>query len=209
MNTSRFPLRLGVLISGGGRTLVNLHEHIQHGKLNAKISVVISSLSKVKGIERANSIGLPVVVIRLKDYPDTDSFSDAITWTLEEAEVDLACLAGWTCFWRIPERWMGRVMNIHPALLPKHSGKGFYGHRVHEAVLAAGESESGCTVHFANNQYDAGPIILQRKVPVLPGDDADTLASRVFEQECVAYPEAIRLFAEGRIALKDGQVVRP
>jgi len=199
--------RLGVLISGGGRTLVNIHEHIRQGKLKADIAVVISSLSKVKGVERARALGLPVVVIRRKDYPDTDSFSDAVTRTLEAHRVDLACLAGWTCFWRLPERWMGRVMNIHPALLPKYGGKGFYGHRVHEAVLAAGETESGCTVHFANNEYDAGPIILQRKVPVLPGDDPDTLAARVFEQECIAYPEAIRLFTEGRIALRDGQVV--
>jgi folate-dependent phosphoribosylglycinamide formyltransferase PurN len=106
----------------------------------------------------------------------------------------------------MPATWIGRVMNIHPALLPKYGGKGFYGHRVHEAVLAAGEKESGCTVHFANNEYDAGPIILQRKVPVLPRDDADALAARVFEQEGLAYPEAIRLFAENRLRLRDGGV---
>lgn len=202
------PLRLGVLISGGGRTLINMHEQIQQGRLDAEIAVVICSRAQVKGVQLTQELGLPLEVIRIKDHPDTDSFSEAITRTLEKAEVDLACLAGWMCFWKIPERWMGRVMNIHPALLPKYGGKGFFGHHVHEAVLKAGQTESGCTVHFANNEYDAGPIILQRKVPVLPGDDADALAARVFEQECIAYPEAIRLFAEGRIALQGDQVIR-
>ena len=168
--------------------------------------VVISSLPDVKGVERARAAGLPVVIVRKKDHPDEAEFSRLITEALEAHDVQLACLAGWTCFWRIPDRWIGRVMNIHPALLPKYGGKGFYGHHVHEAVLAAGDKESGCTVHFANNEYDAGPIILQRKIPVLPSDDADTLAARVFEQETLAYPEAIRLFAEGRVVLKGDRV---
>lgn len=199
-------LRLGVLISGGGRTLQNLVELIRRGELNAEIVVVISSLPDVKGVERARAAGLPVVIVRKKDHPDEAEFSRLITEALEAHDVQLACLAGWTCFWRIPDHWIGRVMNIHPALLPKYGGKGFYGHHVHEAVLAAGDKESGCTVHFANNEYDAGPIILQRKVPVLPGDNADTLAARVFEQEILAYPEAIRLFAEGRISLVGDRV---
>jgi phosphoribosylglycinamide formyltransferase-1 len=191
-------LHLGVLISGSGRTLQNFVELIGRGELDARIAVVISSLAKVKGVERARAAGLPVEVIRVKDHPDVGEFSGLIVEALERRGVQLACQAGWTAYWRIPDRWMGRVMNIHPALLPKYGGKGFYGHHVHEAVLAAGEKESGCTVHFANNEYDAGPIILQRKVPVLPGDTADALADRVFEQELVAYPEAIRLFAAGK-----------
>jgi len=200
------PLRLGVLLSGGGRTLQNLIDVIGRRELAAEIVVVISSLSKVKGVERAKDAGLPVVVIRKKDHPDVDEFSARIAEALDEHGVDLAVQAGWMCYWRLPERWLGRVMNIHPGLLPKFGGKGYYGHHVHEAVLAAGEKESGCTVHFASNEYDAGPIILQRKVAVLPDDTADTLADRVFEQECVAYPEAIRLFAEGRLRLAGDRV---
>lgn len=200
-------VRLGVLISGSGRTLQNFIEQIDRGELPAQIAVVISSLSKVKGVERARAAGLPVEIIRVKDHPDVDEFSRRIVETLERYGVELACLAGWTCYWRIPPHWLGRVMNIHPALLPKFGGKGFYGHHVHEAVLAAGETESGCTVHFANNEYDAGPIILQRKVPVLPGDTPETLADRVFEQERIAYPEAIRLYAAGRLRF-EGEAVR-
>ena len=188
-------LRLGVLISGSGRTLQNFIDLIDGGKLPADIAVVISSLSKVKGVELARAAGLPVVVVRKRDFADETEFSRRIADVLEAHRVDLAILAGFMCFWKIPDAWLGRVMNIHPALLPKFGGKGSFGHHVHEAVLAAGETETGCTVHFANNAYDAGPIILQRRIPVQPDDTADTLAARVFEQECIAYPEAIRRFA--------------
>ncbi|HPD28842.1 MAG TPA: phosphoribosylglycinamide formyltransferase [Phycisphaerae bacterium] len=206
MGNANQKLRLGVLISGSGRTLQNFIELIKAGQLPAEVAVVISSLPDVKGVERARAAGLPVVVIRKKEHPDEAEFSRLVVEALEAHDVQLACQAGWTCYWRIPDRWLGRVMNIHPALLPKHGGKGFYGHHVHEAVLASGDKESGCTVHFANNEYDAGPIILQRKVAVLPGDDADTLAARVFEQEILAYPEAIRLYAEGRLRLVGDRV---
>lgn len=200
------PLQLAVLISGGGRSLQNLIDLINAGKLNARIAVVISSLSKVKGVERARAAGLPVEIIRRRDFADTASFSDAIVHVLDRYNVQLAVQAGWTCLWHIPEGWFGRVMNIHPALLPKYGGKGYFGHRVHEAVLAAGEPQSGCTVHFANNEYDAGPVILQRVIAVQPDDTPDTLAARVFEQECIAYPVAIRLFAEGRLKLQGDHV---
>lgn len=193
--------QLGVLISGGGRTLQNLVERIAAGELDAHVAVVIASLSKIKGVERARDAGLPVVVVRVQDHPDVDGFSRRIVDALEQHRVDLACMAGWTCYWRIPARWLGRVLNIHPALLPKFGGRGFYGHHVHEAVLAAGDAETGCTVHFANNEYDAGPIILQRRVPVRPGDTPDALAERVFEAERLAYPEAIRLVAAGKVRM--------
>ena len=203
--------RLAVLLSGGGRTLQNLIDCIGRGEIDAEIAVVISSLPQVKGVERARAAGLPVVVIRKKDHPDVDEFSRLIAETLDEYKPDLVCQAGWACYWRIPERWLGKVMNIHPALLPKFGGKGFYGHHVHEAVLAADEEASGCTVHFADNRYDAGPIILQRTVPVLGGDTPDTLAERVFEQECIAYPAAIRLFLKGYLQIQGDRVmlVRP
>jgi folate-dependent phosphoribosylglycinamide formyltransferase PurN len=125
---------------------------------------------------------------------------------LDERKVDLVCMAGFLSYWIIPERYLGRVMNIHPALLPAFGGEGMYGHHVHEAVLARGCKVSGCTVHFVNNRYDDGPIVLQRAVPVRAEDAPDDLAARVFEQECIAYPEAIRLFAEGRLRI-EGRIV--
>ena len=111
-------------------------------------------------------------------------------------------MAGFLSLWRVPDELYGRVINIHPALLPDFGGSGMYGRSVHQAALRAGRSESGCTVHFCDNEYDRGPIILQRKVPVLPDDTPESLAARVFEQECIALPETIQLFAEGRIRLQ-------
>ncbi len=191
-------LRLGVLISGGGRTMVNIQELIEAGKLPAEIAVVIAS-RPCKGVERAEAMHLPVHIVPYKQMPDTETYSAKIAEILDATEVDLVIQAGFLSLWHIPHRYEGRVMNIHPALLPDFGGAGMYGRHVHEAVLASGRKESGCTVHFVTNEYDAGRIILQRKVPVLKGDDADTLAARVFEQECIAYPEAIRLFAAGKL----------
>ena len=193
------PLPIAVLLSGGGRSLRNLIEVIQVRALNARIALVISSRSQVGGVQIARDAGLPVEIIRVKDHPDVGSFSAAIVAALDASGAKLAVQAGWTCLWQIPEHWANKVMNIHPALLPKYGGKGYYGHHVHEAVLRAGETQSGCTIHFANNEYDSGPIVFQKVVPVLPDDTPDSLAARVFEQECVAYPIAIRLFAEGRL----------
>ena len=126
---------------------------------------------------------------------------------LDGASVDLVIQAGFLSLWYVPPQYDGRVMNIHPALLPAFGGHGMFGHHVHEAVLAAGCKVSGCTVHFVTNEYDAGPIIVQKAVAVHEGDDADALAARVFEQECVAYPEAIRLFAQGKLRI-EGKTVR-
>lgn len=174
--------------------MVNLQEHIRSGKLNARIDVVVSSHGDVKGMERSRELGLRTVVLEQKQLLE-EAFQTGITEAV--AEVDLVCMGGFLSLWRIPESFRGRVMNIHPALLPEFGGKGMYGLRVHEAVLAAGKTESGCTVHLCDNEYDHGPIILQRKVPVLRDDTPETLAARVFEQECIAYPEAIRRFADG------------
>jgi len=198
-------VRLGVLISGGGRTLMNILEHIKEGRLNAEVAVVISSRSTVAGVEKAKNAGLNVKIIRTKDYPDVDEFSKRIEQELVAANVDLVIQAGWLCLWKIPARYENRVMNMHPALLPSFGGQGMWGHHVHEAVLAAGCKVSGCTVHFCTNQYDQGPIILQRTCPVKDDDTADILAARVFEQECIAYPQAIKLFAEGRIIIQNGK----
>jgi folate-dependent phosphoribosylglycinamide formyltransferase PurN len=143
-----------------------------------------------------------VRIIRKKDYADIDAFSRRIEEELETAKVDLVVQGGWLCLWRIPPQYVNRVMNVHPALLPCFGGQGMWGHHVHEAVLAAGCKVSGCTVHFCTNEYDRGPIIVQRTCPVEDDDTPDTLAARVFEQECLAYPEAIKLFGEGRLEVE-------
>lgn len=205
MSEKSTHLRVAVLISGSGRTLQNFIDLSRAGQLPIEIALTISSRGDVAGVERARRAGIPVEVISRRDLPP-EEFDRRVTEAIDAAGADLVLMAGWLCPWRIPPRFEHRVMNIHPALLPKYGGKGFYGHHVHEAVLAAGERESGCTVHFANNEYDAGPIILQRRVPVLPDDTPDTLAGRVFEQECIAYPEAIRLFAAGRLKVREGRV---
>ncbi len=197
-------LRLAVLLSGGGRTMANLHEHIRDQQLNAKIDIVISSRADVAGIERAQQYDLKTVIIDRKQLP-VEAFQAKITEAVKA--VDLVCMAGFMSLWRIPESFLGRVINIHPALLPEFGGQGMFGHRVHEAVLAAGKKESGCTVHFCDNEYDHGPVILQRKVQVTDNDTPETLATRIFEQECIAYPDALRLFCEQRIHLENGRVV--
>lgn len=197
------PLQLAVLISGGGRTLVNIEEHIRAGTLNAVVRAVICSRGDVRGVSRANALCLPTIVLKKKAL-SPEAFQNGITEAVDSC--DLVCMAGFLSMWRVPDKWHARVINIHPALLPDFGGPGMYGDRVHQAVLAAGKTESGCTVHFCDNEYDNGPIILQRKVPVEPGDTSDTLAARVFEQECIAYPEAIQLFAEHRISLDGSNV---
>jgi phosphoribosylglycinamide formyltransferase-1 len=193
------PVRLGLLISGSGRTMVNIDKAIKAKKLPAQIAAVICSRKEIKGIELSRQLGFEPAIIRIKDYPGIEHFLDA-------SKVDLVIQAGWLCLWHIPKRYDNRVMNIHPALLPSFGGQGMWGHHVHDAVLRAGCKVSGCTVHFCTNEYDKGPIILQRTCPVLDEDTPETLADRVFEQECLAYPEAIKLYAEGRLAVENNKV---
>jgi formyltetrahydrofolate-dependent phosphoribosylglycinamide formyltransferase len=199
-----FPIRLAVLLSGSGTTLQNLIDRIADGRLKAEIVLVIASKPGVAGLTRAREAGIPAKLVDRKAYATVDAFSEALFAPCREAGSDLVCLAGFLQLIRIPEDFRNRVMNIHPALIPAFCGKGYYGHKVHEAVLASGITVSGCTVHFADNEYDHGPIILQRTVPVLTTDTPDSLAARVFEQECEAYPEAITLFAEGRLPMEFG-----
>lgn len=205
MSQSARHLRLAALISGGGRTIVNLLDCIERGELDAEFVVAIAS-RPCSGVQRLRDRGLPVEIVPYQEMPDVETYSSAINALLDSAEADLVLMGGFLSFWWIPARYYGRTMNIHPALLPGFGGKGLFGRRVHEAVLAAGCKVSGCTVHFASNEYDAGPIIVQRCVPVLEGDIPETLADRVFAKECVAYPEAVRLFAQDRLRI-DGNVV--
>ena len=200
-------IKIGILLSSGGRTMLNILDQIKQGKLDAEISAVISSRSDVAGVDKAKAAGLPVEIIRKKDYPDIEEFSGKIKKNLIAAKVDLVVQAGWLCLWNIPAEFENRVMNIHPALLPAFGGQGMWGHHVHEAVLKAGCKISGCTVHFCTNEYDKGPIIVQKTCPVLENDDPDTLAARVFQQECIAYPEAIKLFSQSRIVIQNNKTI--
>ncbi|MBM4033280.1 MAG: phosphoribosylglycinamide formyltransferase [Planctomycetes bacterium] len=199
-------LKLAVLLSGSGRTLENFFTQIAEGKLDAEVVVVGSSRPDAYGLERARQRGVPTFVVPSRKHRDTASFSRAVLAQLAPYDFDLLLLAGFMCLITIPPELEGRVMNIHPALIPAFCGKGFYGHHVHEAVLHSGARISGCTVHFVDNVYDHGPIIVQKAVPVLDDDTPDTLAARVFEQECVAYPEAVRLFGEGRLRIEGRRV---
>ena len=200
------PINVAVLLSGSGRTLQNFIDRIAAGTLDARISVVIGSRADGYGLERARRHGIPAVLVASRRYRNVDAMGKALAAELDRRPVDLIAMAGFMCLFRIPDKFIGRAMNIHPALIPAFCGKGFYGHRVHEAVLGYGCKVSGCTVHFADNEYDHGPIIIQRAVPVLDDDTPDTLAARVFEQECIAYPEAVQLFAEGRLSIEGRRV---
>jgi formyltetrahydrofolate-dependent phosphoribosylglycinamide formyltransferase len=200
-------LSIAVLLSASGRSLQNLLDRIADGRLPARVVLVVSNKTDAYGLKRARQAGVPVAVFERNAFDDRDDFSAAIFDRCREAGADLVCLAGFLQLLRIPDDFAGRVMNIHPALLPAFGGQGMYGHHVHEAVMDSGAKLSGCTVHFADNVYDNGPIILQRAVEVRDDDSPETLADRVFAAECEAYPEAIRLFAEGRLHL-DGRRVR-
>ncbi|MEX0716266.1 MAG: phosphoribosylglycinamide formyltransferase [Planctomycetaceae bacterium] len=201
------PVRLGVLISGGGTTLANFVREIEAGTLAAEIPIVIASRADCGGIAKTEAAGIPCDVIRRQEFDSLEAFSDAVFERLRAARVDLIVLAGYLLLLRIPADFRHRVMNIHPALVPAFCGKGYYGERVHAAALERGAKVSGCTVHFADNEYDHGPIIVQRCVPVEDDDTPATLAARVFAAECEAYPEAVRLFAAGRLEI-DGRRVR-
>lgn len=201
------PIRLAVLISGGGTTLLNLLEKTRAGQLDAEYPLIIASREDCRGVERAREAGLRCEPIVRSESDSVETFSDRIFTLCREAEVDLVILGGFLCLVSIPDDFENRVMNIHPSLIPAFCGKGFHGHRVHEGVLDRGCKVSGCTVHFANNEYDAGPIILQKVVPVLDDDTPDSLQKRVFQSECEAFPEAIRLFAAGRIHTRDSRVL--
>lgn len=197
MTGGRPPTRLACLISGGGRTVLNIADRIDDGSLKASIELVIASRENIAGVERCRARGLPVAVVARSDFPSDDAMHDRINELLLENRIELVCLCGYLRWFRVDAEFKGKVINIHPALLPEFGGPGMHGEHVHSAVLAAKRPVSGCTVHFVDEQYDHGEIILKRSCPVLPNDTVDTLAARVFEQECLAYPEAIRMLASG------------
>jgi len=201
------PLRIAALIGGGGRTLLNIADHIDRGVLNAQVVCVIASRANIAGVQRARERGFEVHIAGDPKQLGDDAVQDQIWQWVEDAGAELVCLCGWMRLLRIDPTWEGRVMNIHPALLPEFGGRGMYGMRVHRAVLESRRTESGCTVHFVDEQYDHGPTILQRRCAVQPNDTAESLAARVFAEECIAYPEAIGLYAAGRVQYRDGRAV--
>jgi formyltetrahydrofolate-dependent phosphoribosylglycinamide formyltransferase len=200
--------RIAVLVSGGGRSLENLAEVITRGELDAEIALVLSNTSKAFALQRAERLGLETAVVPHREHPDPASFSAAVFAQIEARRCDLVVLAGFLRLLLLPEAWVGRVLNIHPALLPAFGGKGCWGERVHRAVLERGVQFTGCTVHYVTNEYDAGPIVLQRCVAVRPDDTVESLAARVFEEERRALPEAIRMHLSGAVRLEGGRVVR-
>ncbi len=199
------PIRLVALVSGGGTTLQNFIDRIAAGTLPAQVVGVVSSRADAFGVTRAERAGIPVSVVPFA--PRRAAFVDEVWAAVRAFEPQLVCFAGWLHLLPIPADFRHRVLNIHPSLLPAFGGKGMYGHHVHEAVIAYGAKVSGCTVHFADDTYDTGPILVQRCVPVREDDTPDALAARVFAAECEAYPEAVRLIAEGRVAVQGRRVI--
>ena len=174
--------KMAVLLSGSGRTLDNFHERIQQGTLAGEIQVVISNVKNVLGLEKAEKYGYPAYHAESVDQTNE---------ILEKYAIDIICLAGYLKLYTPPAGLEHSVINIHPSLIPSFCGDGFYGNVVHRAVKARGCTVSGCTVHFADENYDQGPIILQKCIEVGYDDDIDTIASTVFAAECEAFPEAI------------------
>lgn len=197
--TASGPLPVAVLLSGSGRTLENLLAKSRGGEVPVAVAAVVASRGDVRGVEVARAAGLPCAVVRRRDHPDADAHNAAINAWLAPFAPRMIVMAGYLCFYRAPAWLVGPVLNIHPALLPRHGGRGMWGRHVHEAVLAAGDRESGCTVHRVSDVYDAGEILAQARVPVLPGDTPETLAARVFTAECELYPRIIA--AQARLLL--------
>ncbi len=205
-------MKTAVLISGRGSNLQALIDAGAEPGWPAGIVLVLSNVAGAKGLERAAAAGIAATVIDHRDFDNRETFDAAMTVAIEAAGAELVCLAGFMRLLSTPfiDHWRDRLINIHPSLLPA-----FKGLDVHQRVLDAGEGFSGCTVHFVRPEMDSGPIIIQAKVPVRPGDDAERLAARVLGHEHVIYPKAVRLIAEGRVrvederALIDGEIVYP
>ncbi len=189
------PVKCVVLLSGSGRTLANFLEKIESGELPLQIVAVVSSRRNVLGVEIARSRDIPVEIFPRRRFKSIEFHNEAINHWLLQFAPELIVLAGYLCFYLQPEGFTGPVVNIHPALLPKYGGQGYYGDKVHQAVIDAGDDQSGCTVHLVDGQYDTGRILEQQTVAVLPDDDADSLASRVFDAECELYPRVLAKLA--------------
>lgn len=205
MNGGHLP-RLSVLLSGTGRTLENLLRATEAGSLPARVVSVVSSRPGVRGLAVARASRIPVSVVARSDFAHDADYSAAIYHSIAPAQPDWLVLGGFSRRLVVPAEWAGRIVNVHPSLLPAFGGRGMYGLNVHEAVLRYGVKLTGCTVHFVDNEYDHGPIILQRAVRVFDADTATTLAARVFAAECAAYPVALHALTTGALTV-DGRRV--
>ncbi|MBP7526473.1 MAG: phosphoribosylglycinamide formyltransferase [Syntrophorhabdaceae bacterium] len=196
-------MNIGFLASHGGSNMQAIIDACKAGRLSAVPVVVISNNGESRALERARNEGIPNYYLSGKTHPDPDSLDQAILDALILHRVDVVALAGYMKKLgpKTLAHFRGRILNIHPALLPKHGGKGMYGIRVHESVIAAGETESGVTVHLVTEEYDRGPILAQVRVPVMPGDTPETLAERVLVQEHILYPATLQRIATGEIIL--------
>ena len=203
-------VRIGVLVSGGGTNLQQLIDAQAAGKLGGgKIVTVISIKPGVFALERAQRAGIETVTLSRKEYPDVETYSQALITALRERDVELVVLSGFLTITSdsFVQAFPNRVMNVHPALLPAFGGKGYYGLHVHEAVLQRGAKLTGATVHFANEVCDGGPIILQKAVEVKEGDTPEILQKRVMEEaEWQLLPRAVELYCQGRLSVQDGIV---
>ena len=195
------PIRVAVLISGSGRTLKNFIELSTEGLLPLDICLVISSTPQAGGLQHAQNANIPTQDFQRGKSASNEAYGNAIFNACREAKVDYVLMAGFLKLAPVPKDFEGRVLNIHPSLIPSFCGHGMYGQRVHQAVLDYGAKLAGCTVHFVDNKYDAGPIIWQQPVPVFDDDTAETLADRVFQAETEAYPHVLKLLAAGKIKL--------
>jgi phosphoribosylglycinamide formyltransferase-1 len=199
------PIRLAVCVSGEGTTLQNLIDLIAARRLNAEIVQVVASRPRIGAIARAEAVGIPLALASHNARGRTE-FSASVFEPIRHAQADLVILGGFLSLVYIPIDYKGRVINTHPSLIPAFAGEGYYGSKVHKAAIEMGVKFSGCTIHVADDDYDTGPIIQQRVVPVLEHDTPDALAARVFQEECKALPEVIALYAEGRLRVKGRHV---
>jgi len=200
------PIRLAVCVSGGGTTMQNLVDLIRAKRLRAQIVQVVASRPRIGAIPKAEAAGIPLALAD-RTSKSLAEFSRSVFDPIRHSKADLVVLGGFLSLVEIPPDYQGRVLNVHPSLIPAFCGKGMHGSAVHRAVIESGVKVSGCTVHFADATYDTGPIVVQKTVPVVEGDTPETLAARVFKAECQALPEAIALYADGRLKI-DGRRVR-
>ena len=203
-------IRIAVLVSGQGRgsNLQAIIDACASGKIDGQVALVLGVKEDAPAMQRAKEQGVPTLTVSPKGFPSDDDYDKAVYDALQANNIDLICLAGYMRLLghRVLAGYKNRIMNVHPALIPSFCGKGMFGHHVHEAVIARGVKFTGATVHFVDEEYDAGPIILQSVVPVQDDDTPDTIAAQVLKKEHETYTSAIALFADGRLEVKDRKV---
>ena len=201
-------MNIAIFASGSGSNAEAIMKAQKEGRLSAKIGLVVTNKAKAGVIQRAAAYNAPYVALNNKDFSNEEEYVDSLIYALDEKNIDFVVLAGYLQLIpaRLVEKFRNRITNIHPALLPSFGGKGYYGHKVHEAVLDAGCKVSGVTVHIVDEKYDRGPIISQKSVPVFDDDSAKSLAERILVEEHKIYPATLQLFAEGRVEVSKGRV---